>query len=154
MFIQLSVTRGNSFFVFTCSRVWRNLSGVFINVNKGNSRYQFRLFHRPHSNWSTRDLTVWYQTPTIFYVNSLNKVHCLSHSTNLPWIDSTRLITRIICVNYTRNLIPERDLRQQTDFLIRCGYMAGNRSRCWKHLNGRQSYILSQFHKNEKFQLI
>ena len=36
--------------------------------------------------------------------------------TNLPRIDCTRLINRIICENNTRNVIPRRDQRYQTDF--------------------------------------
>ena len=30
--------------------------------------------------------------PQFFIVNPFGGVHCLSHSTNLPWKDSTRLI--------------------------------------------------------------
>ena len=38
---------------------------------------------------------------------------------------------------------------------LKIGYMAGNRSRLiFKILNGRQFYILSKFHKIERFQLI
>ena len=86
VFIQLSITRDNSFLskyvFFMCSRIWYNLSGGDINDNKGISRHQFSsippdqlaisLFgiKRPTSNfpisvfvysaWSTRDLIVWY----------------------------------------------------------------------------------------------
>ena len=42
---------------------------------------------------------------------ALDEVHCLPHSKNLSRIDSTRLITRIICANYARNEIPRRDQR-------------------------------------------
>ena len=37
------------------------------------------------------------------------------------------------------------------DFDNRCGYMAGNRVKVFKTLNGRQSHILSKFHKSKKF---
>ena len=44
----------------------------------------FRLFIGRIPTEPTCNFLVWYQTPTIFYVNPLNKVHCLSQSTNLP----------------------------------------------------------------------
>ena len=42
---------------------------------------------------------------------ALDEVYCLPHFKNLSRIDSTRLITRIICANYARNEIPRRDQR-------------------------------------------
>ena len=47
--------------------------------------------------------------PQFFLSNPLDEVHCLPHSKNLSRIDSTRLITRIICANYASNEIPRRD---------------------------------------------
>ena len=47
----------------------------------------------------------------IFFVEPLDEVYCLPHFKNLSRIDSTRLITRIICANYARNEIPRRNQR-------------------------------------------
>ena len=49
--------------------------------------------------------------PQFFFVEPLDEVYCLPHFKNLSQIDSTRLITRIICANYVRNEIPRRDER-------------------------------------------
>ena len=110
VFIQLSVTRDNNFVgkqvFFTCSRFWSNLRGGALNDIKEITDISFRLFIPPDQ--LVISLT-GIKRPQFFFCKPFRWVRCLLNSTNLPRIDCTRLITRKICANYSRNEIPRRN---------------------------------------------
>ena len=111
VFIQLSVARENSFFnkcvlVFDVTLV----TELYLTTEEFPD-ITFRLFiGRIPPDQLVISLSV-IKRPKFFYGNPSDGVNCLWHSANLPRIDCTRLITCIICANYSRNVIPWRNQR-------------------------------------------
>ena len=90
----------------------RNLTGGAINENKGISWYQFRLFVGSiPPDQLVISLSGIRRPQFFFFCKPLRWVHCLSHSTNLPRVECTGIITHIICANNSRIVIARRDQR-------------------------------------------